>query len=259
MLDVEQGDSTLLELPNGELMLVDGGGFVTNQPNPGERVILPLLREMRKDRLRLVVLSHAHPDHLLGLIPVLREKRVDELWHPAGAAALTGAYAELLSLARAQGTRILGPDELCHRPREVGQTRVTVLGPCPVAPGVGLNDNSLVLRVEYKKRTLLLTGDAEADEERRLLERPELLKADVLKVGHHGSHTSSTEPFLAAVAPRFATISSGVRNRFDHPRRVTLDALTRHGALVLTTKRSGSLTVESDGESLSWSAFSLPR
>jgi competence protein ComEC len=259
MLDIEQGDSTLLELPSGELALVDGGGFVTDQPNPGERVILPLLREMRRSRLRLVVLSHAHPDHLLGLIPVLRETRVDELWHPAGAAATTGAYAELLRLARAQGTRILGPDELCDRPRMLGGVRIEVLGPCPVAPGVGLNDNSLVMRVVHHERSLLLTGDAEADEERRLLTRPELLRADVLKVGHHGSHTSTTEPFLAAVQPRYATISSGVRNRFDHPRQVTLDTLARHGVMTLTTKRSGSLTFESDGNELSWSVFSLPR
>ncbi len=260
MLDVEQGDSTLLELPDGKLALVDGGGFVTGQPNPGERVILPLLRALRRDELDLVVLTHAHPDHLLGLLPVLTRLRVKELWHPAGAAPEQGSYGELLRLARAQGTKILGPAELCPGPRAFGPVVVRALAPCPVAGGAGLNDNSLVLHVAFGERSLLLTGDAEAEEEARLLEyaRGEL-RADVLKVGHHGSHTSTTKAFLEAVTPRFATISSGVRNRFDHPRQSTMDTLWEHGVAVLGTKWSGSLRVESDGQSLDWSAFSVPR
>jgi competence protein ComEC len=260
MLDVEQGDSTLLELPDGKLVLVDGGGFVTGQPNPGERVILPLLRSLRRDELDLVVLTHAHPDHLLGLLPVLTRLRVKELWHPAGAAPEQGSYGQLLRLARAQGTKILGPTELCAGPRGFGPVVVRVLAPCPVAGGAGLNDNSLVLRATFGERSLLLTGDAEAEEEARLLEHVQgELRADVLKVGHHGSHTSTTKAFLEAVAPRFATISSGVRNRFDHPRQSTLDTLWEHGVAVLGTKWSGSLRVESDGQSLEWSAFSVPR
>jgi beta-lactamase superfamily II metal-dependent hydrolase len=258
MLDVGQGDATLVEFPEGSRMLIDGGGFPHGIPDPGQRVLLPLLRARRVSELEVVVLSHAHADHMQGLLAVLERHRVAELWHPAGAAPENHQYAELLRLARAQGTRLLGPAELCGNPRRFGDAVVRVVGPCPVAPGAGLNDNSLVLHVRFGARSVLFAGDAERDQEGRLLAAGAELRADVLKTGHHGSDTSTGPDFLAAVAPRWATISAGVRNRFEHPRPSTLRALEARGVAVLRTDRSGSLTVTTDGDAVRWQVFDVP-
>lgn len=258
MLDVGQGDATLVDMPDGSLVLVDGGGFPHGFPDTGRRVLLPVLRARRRGRVDVLVLSHAHADHLLGLLSVVERHPVTELWHPAGAAPETGQYGELLKRARARGVRLLGPGELCGKPRHFGEARVDVIGPCPIHPGAGLNDNSLVLRVTYGRRTLLFSGDAEREQEARLLASGAPLRADVLKVGHHGSDTSSSEPFVRAVAPRWATISAGVRNRFAHPRQTTLDRFEELGIAVLRTDRAGSLTFATDGNRVQWTVYQLP-
>jgi competence protein ComEC len=135
--------------------------------------------------------------------------------------------------------------------------RIDVLAPCP-APSSdrGPNDNSFVLRIAYGARAILLVGDAEHEEEALLLatER-ERLRADVLKVGHHGSRTSSTPAFLAAVAPREAIVSAGCRNRFGHPHAVTLSALSSAGARVWRTDRDGAIVVTTNGETLEVAAL----
>lgn len=263
MLDVGQGDSSLLELPSGGAVLIDAGGFVGSPVNPGERVVLPWLRAKRRERLDVVVLSHPHPDHFGGLRAVVDNTRIGEFWD-TGQGEAEGAgpeYAALLASLRERGVPIVRPRELCRGPRFWGEVRVRVLAPCPgYVPGRDANDNSLVLRVDYRGRSFLFVGDAERHEEHQLLDtrKPEL-RADVLKVGHHGSNTSSMPSFVAAVRPRFATISSGVRNRFGHPRPATLETFFAAGVVALRTDHMGSLSFVSDGERLDVYAFSLPR
>jgi competence protein ComEC len=132
--------------------------------------------------------------------------------------------------------------------------RVDVLAPCPdFSSDRGPNDNSFVLKITYRRRSLLLVGDAEAEEESILLgstDKADRLKADVLKVGHHGSRTSSSPAFLAAVGPKEAVISVGRRNRFGHPHPSTLEALKAAGARVWRTDIDGAVTVTTDGDSL---------
>jgi competence protein ComEC len=131
-----------------------------------------------------------------------------------------------------------------------GGATIEVLAPCPgYAPDAGANDNSLVLRLSYGKRAALLVGDAEHDEERTLAARfGRGLRADFLKVGHHGSRTSSSPALLAAVRPGVAAISAGVRNRFGHPHPRTLAALRERGIEALRTDRGGAIVWETDGE-----------
>jgi competence protein ComEC len=255
-LSVGQGDSTLVDLPDGKLMLIDGGGAPEGGPDPGARVVLPTLRARRRPRLDVVVLSHPHPDHFGGLLSVLRNVEVGELWD-SGQGALEGAgpiYAELLRVAAERGVRVLGPKELCGAPRDFGPARISLLGPCPgIIRGRNANDNSMVLRATLGKRSFLLMGDAEAEEERELVHaHGRALDSDVLKVGHHGSRTSSGDELLSAVSPRLATISCGVRNRFGHPVPKVMARLTAHGAHVLRTDRDGALQITTDGESLTW-------
>ncbi|HEY6726738.1 MAG TPA: DNA internalization-related competence protein ComEC/Rec2, partial [Polyangiaceae bacterium] len=263
MLDVGQGDATLLELPSSQALLVDAGGFVGSPVNPGERVVLPWLRARRTERLSVVALSHPHPDHFGGLRAVVEQVEVGEFWD-TGQGEAEGAgpeYAALIRALRERAVPIRRPDELCGRPRYFGAVRIDVIAPCPhFTPRRDANDNSLVLRVSYGKRRFLLTGDAEKHEEHELAERyGAALAADVLKVGHHGSRTSTTPAFLTLVQPSFATISCGVRNTFGHPHAESVATLSAARVGWLRTDRMGSLSFVTRGEQLDLYAFSFPR
>jgi competence protein ComEC len=251
VLDVGQGDAVLIDLPDGSAMLVDGGGMVGSPVDLGERVVQPVLRARRRRRLETMVLSHPHPDHFGGLASTLPHVEVGELWD-SGQGEDLGAgptYAALLAGARARGIPIRRPHDLCGAPREVGGVTIEVLAPCPgYAPDASANDSSLVLRFSYGARAALLVGDAEHEEERMLLSRaPGSLRADLLKVGHHGSRTSSSPAFLAAVRPALAAISAGVRNRFGHPHPYTLAALKAQHIEIARTDRGGEIIWETDG------------
>jgi len=252
VLDVGQGDAALLDLPDGRLWLIDGGGFVGSPVDPGRSVILPELATRRRSRIDVMVLSHPHPDHFTGLESVLRSVEVGEFWD-TGQGLAQGAgptYARIRALLRERGVPVLGPAELCGA-RERGGVTVQVLSPCPrFRPGLGANDNSLVIRLKWGKRAFLFTGDAEEEAEQHLLSAGVELTADFLKVGHHGSRTSSTPAFLDVVHPSVASMSTGVRNRFGHPHASTLEKLGARGILALRTDRYGALRVETDGRSL---------
>lgn len=254
-LDVGQGDSNLIDFPNGALMLIDAGGFVGSPVDPGKAVVLPVLRARRRTRVDIVALSHPHPDHFTGLLSALDGLEVGEFWD-SGQGEAEGAgplYAQLLRSLRARGVPIVHPDELCGHPRLLGGAELRLLAPCPsFTPHRGANDNSLVVSVSFGTRRFLLTGDAEHEEEEELLHAygPEL-RADYLKAGHHGSRTSTSEPFLARVAPALATLSCGVRNRFGHPHAATVERLASHEVRTLRLDRSGGVEVVSDGSTLS--------
>jgi competence protein ComEC len=162
-----------------------------------------------------------------------------------------GAYASVLDEMRRLGVPVLRPDVLCGA-RIVSGAHVDVLSPCPgPTPDRGPNDNSFVVRIAYGRRAVLFMGDAEREEESDLLHLdPSRLRADVLKVGHHGSRTSSSPALLAATGARDAVISVGARNRFGHPHRATLTALAAAGARIWRTDDDGAVTVETDGERL---------
>jgi beta-lactamase superfamily II metal-dependent hydrolase len=261
-LDVGQGDSTLVDFPDGSVWLVDAGGVVGSPVDPGSVAVLPLLRMRRREHLDVVVLSHPHPDHFGGLPAVLSAVSVGEIWD-SGQGEAEGAgpvYAELVRAARARGTPIFHPAELCGRPRVGGGASVELIAPCPgYVPGRDANDNSLVLRVSFGSHTALLTGDAEALEESELVAREgDKLRADLLKVGHHGSRTSTGDALLAAVRPTWATISCGVRNRFGHPHAPVMQRLLTHGVEALRLDRAGGVIWTTDGRQVSVTTTTIP-
>ena len=245
MLDVGQGDAILLRTGAGRWILFDAGP-AWNGSDAGRRVVLPYILR-RGGALESFVLSHPHSDHVGGAASVLSALRPHSYWDAAFAG---GAEAYIASLAAAKTESIEW-----HRVHPGDSVIVDGVTLSFLAPDsawtVGLKDPNLastIALVRYGLVRFLLVGDAERAEEDWLLARnPNGVRADVLKVGHHGSSTSSSDEFLAAVHPALALISVGAGNMYGHPSGDVIRALGRVGAEVLRTDESGTVVVRTDG------------
>lgn len=250
-IDVGQGDSIFVVSPDGHTMLVDAGGPTGGATHPGnfdigEDVVSPYLWSRHVHSLDVVALTHAHSDHMGGMPAVLRNFRPRELWVSHNPPI--PAYQALLSEAASLGIRVRSFSAGDTTP--FGATTVRVLSPAPrYQPGSSAtNDDSLVLHLSYAGHSALLEGDAEAPSEAAMLSLPPAdLSSDLLKVGHHGSKTSTIAPFLARVAPHLAVISVGPFNSYHHPRWETLEKLESEGARTWRTDTLGISTFFIDG------------
>lgn len=255
VLDVGQGDAIAIDLPDGSFMLIDAGGFPGQKLDVGARVIAPVLRARRRSRIDFLVLSHPHPDHYGGFATTIaRADSIGQMWdNGASGEHENREVAALKTAAREKGAILLEPSTLCGAPREIGGALIELLSPCPeVDPGESINDGSLVLKITYGRRSVLLMGDAETAAEDRLLASSAAdLRADVLKVGHHGSKTSTTPELLHAVAPTYAVVSCGARNRFGHPHAEAMEALRAAGVSVARTDSGGAWSFTTDGDAIS--------
>ena len=246
-LDVGQGEATLIVTPSGRQVLVDGG------PDPrlvtqGLGAHLPFW-----DRsLDVVALTHPHGDHLNGLLEVLERYDVDLFLHRS-ADYPTAEYTRWeQALAERDGQSTVLEAQRGHRIALGDGVVLEVLHPGPVTLDGETNNNSLVLRLSYGEVVFLLTGDVESPIESALLAQGAPLDSTVLKVGHHGSDTSSSAPFLEAVSPSLAVISVGEDNRFGHPDEEVLQrlrAMLPHDRVLLTSQQ-GDVEVTTDGERL---------
>ena len=260
VLDVGQGDSIFAAFPDGETMLVDGGGLagsgwvkgMRSGPDIGEEVVSPYLWSRGIQRLDVVALTHAHEDHLGGLPSVLENFAVRELW--IGREEDTREFANLLAVARRRGVRVVHKAE--GDAIGWGEVRGKVLWPPAAEASAGAsNEDSLVMRFADGATSFLLTGDIEQREERGIVDEDEPLAADFLKVPHHGSKTSSTAVFLDAVRPRVAVVSVGENNAYGHPSESVVERYAEDGVRLLRTDRNGAVTTLSDGHTLSVQAF----
>ena len=256
-IDVGQGDSLLLITPDGKSLLIDAGGlglaFLTNNRRAssefdvGEEVVSAVLWSRGIRRLDAVALTHAHHDHMGGMPAILRNFHPSELW--IGNNPAVPAYTDLLHQADQLHIRI--------RPLhtgdaiQLGLASFRVLAPSPsYQPGPQpANNDSLVLQARYHGSSILLAGDAEAPEENSMLTEPGL-QSILLKVGHHGSLTSTKPPFLSAIAPSWAVISCGRRNRFGHPRPEILAELQSAHARTYRTDLDGAACFQLNGQSV---------
>jgi len=245
--DVGQGDSILIDFPDGRCMLIDGGGNVTGGVDPGLAVLLPLFRARRRSRVDVVVVTHPHPDHFGGLLTFLPTIEVGEVW------MADGVLPELRGEFARRHVPVRGLADICPSPHRFGSAQVRVLGPCPdTSKASNANNASIVLKVTLGERSALLPGDAEHESEADLEERfGNQLKSDFLKVGHHGSRSSTGTTWLSTVRPTWAGISLGARNRFGHPASSTLERLQLANIVVLRTDELGSVKWETDGTRVS--------
>jgi competence protein ComEC len=244
-IDVGQGDAALLTSPTGKTVLIDGG------PPDASQALVAFLRARRARPLDLVILTHRHVDHLGGLPAVVEQ---------IGARQFMDAPTPHPGREREHLMRALDRARIPIRDAARGRTidlgagaTLTLLSP-PEPPLVGsrsdVNANSVVVRLDFGATRFLFMGDAEAVTERWLLAERADVRANVLKVAHHGGHFSSTARFLDAVRPTIAVISVGAHNDYHHPAPATLRRLEAGGARVYRTDRDGTVTIESDGRAL---------
>lgn len=235
-----QGDAVLVQGRTGAL-LVDGGTAVPDGPDLGATVVVPALRALGVRRLDLVVASHADLDHRGGLPAVLRALPVARVWLPPGGLA-DPSFAELVATARAVGAA-LEEQGAGGTPLRIGDLAVEPLWPPRGAHEGSRNDRSLTLRVALAGRRVLLPGDLEVEAERRLLASGICLRADVLKLGHHGSRTSSSAAWLAAVGGAVAVASAPRAGRFEMPHPEVVARVGAGGYALWWTGRDGAVLI----------------
>lgn len=256
VLDVGQGDSLFLSFPNGQTLLFDGGGPSGASRHKGQRmgldvgdqVVSPYLWSRGLQRIDVLALSHAHQDHLDGLLSIMDNFQVRELWvsREIRSPAFTALIAKALQKNVAVKYRTRGESFA------FGEVRGLVLWPEHPQPiAAASNNDSLVLRLEFGAHAFLLPGDIESVVEQELFAREDPLAADFLKVPHHASRTSTSPDFALAVLPRIAVMSFGENNPFGHPHQHVLDALAAMGADSYRTDRDGAVTIVTDGKNFS--------
>ena len=247
-LDVGQADATLVQLPNGRSMLVDAGGTIRGGYDVGTRVVAPALWAAGVRRLDYLVLTHGDPDHIGGAPAVMRDFAPREVWHgvpvpshePLDMLRLLARSAHLGWRARYAGDLIVD-----------GGVAIRVVHPAPPdweRPRVR-NDDSVVLELRYGNVSIVLPGDIGTEVEAGLADWP---AADlrVLKVPHHGSRSSSSAPFLAALRPDLAIVSAGRDSRFGHPHPEVVRRYADAGSTMLSTGEVGAVTLCTDGRRL---------
>ncbi|MCS7115851.1 MAG: MBL fold metallo-hydrolase [Nitrososphaerales archaeon] len=240
-IDVGQGDSIFIDT-QGKDVLIDGG-----PKSAGENVVRYLLH-LNITRIDIIIATHPHADHIGGLIVVMQE--FDLRGYPiitvydSGFKVDTKIYEEYIALAK---KRNFVKAERGQRIELDNMSCITILNPTQPPPFKDPNDNSIVVRLQVNLVSFLFTGDAEKDAERSILDAQLEVKSNILKVGHHGSRTSTSLEFLDAVKPEVAIISVGKDNPYGHPHKEIINRLVARGVRVYRTDLDGTIIISTDG------------
>ena len=238
-IDVDQGDSTFIELPNGEAMLIDAG-----EADQGDKVVTYIYTQ-GYDTIDYVVATHAHSDHIGGLPVVLDSFNIGN-FYMTSAVATTSIYEDMLNAADESGATVhdVMAGDIIY---DEANLLIEVVAP-KVIDNDEHNNNSVVIKLTYGDDKFLFTGDAEKSEEDGIWTN---IKCDVLKVGHHGSDSSSSSNFLKKVEPSYAVISCGFHNSYGHPTDDVLKRLDDRNIDVYRTDLQGTIVFTSDGSNIS--------
>ncbi len=253
--DVGQGDAMLLSAPNGKTYLIDFGGITKNYSAIAERTMLPLFKAEGIGEISGGFITHMHMDHYGGAVSMIQNIQCRTIYTSGERTQGYAAY-RLDSISQALHIPIIR----VHQGDEITVEKdlhIYTLNPETMTEEVavplsseGMNHHSLALKVVYKNSSALLLGDIEAGDEERLIKRyGDFLRCDIVKVAHHGSHTSSSEEFVKTAKPKYAVISVGKHNSFGHPAPSIVKRWIRSGASILRTDKEGAILFQSDGSS----------
>lgn len=240
-IDVGQGDSILIR--QGEYtMLIDGGTTESKDD------LLNFLAAENVDKFEYVVGTHAHEDHIGSLDDVINAYDVDEVLFPK-TSNTTKTFINLVTAVKNKGMQFTAP--VVGTEYELGDATFVIYAPLKESYS-NANNYSIVIKMTYGSNTFMFTGDAETEVETELLNSGFDLKADVLKLGHHGSSTSTSVKYLTAVSPRYAVISCGVNNKYNHPTKTTITKLKERNIPVYRTDEEGTIEAVSDGTNITF-------
>lgn len=240
-IDVGQGDSTFIRTPEGSTILIDGG-----EAEQGANV-LSFLQGLGVNKLDVVIATHAHADHIGGLITVVENMDVDAVYMPK-ALHNSKTFERFVLAVKEKGLKFKPAYAGVEIPLEGVNARF--VGPTEKEAYEDLNNSSAVLRLVYGEVGFLFTGDAETESEEEMLSSGQRLRAQVLKVGHHGSTTSTSEEFLEAVSPEYAMISCAKDNKYGHPHDEIVERLKARGVSIYRTDEYGTVHVICDGKQI---------
>ena len=240
-LDVGQGDSILIQTPKGDDILIDGG-----KNDKGDDVVA-YLRKYHVDDIDVMIATHADADHIGGLDTVLENVKVESVYMPK-VTSNTQTFEDFIMAVKNEGLKF-----------KEAKAGVSLALPGIEAEFVGpehayteSNSNSAVLKVTNGNNKFLFTGDATTESEEDMIAAGEDLEADVLKLGHHGASTSTSDDFLNHVKPKFAIVSAGINNQYGHPTAETLQKMAEHNIKVFRTDKQGTIIATSDGQKITF-------
>lgn len=240
-IDVGQGDASLIQC-DGEYMLIDGGSSSSSS------LIYTILKNKEINNLKYIIGTHGDADHIGGLAGALNYAKVGDAYCSVTESD-TRAFNSFLKYLDKQGKILKVPK--AGDTFELGSAKITILG--PINESEDSNNMSIVIKITYGKTSFLFTGDAETDEEKDIIKKYKRdINCDVLKVGHHGSASSTSTEFLNAVKPKIAVISCGLDNSYGHPTQTVLDSINKKGAEIYRTDLHGDVFCYSDGKKLTF-------
>jgi len=237
-IDVGQGDSEFIELPNGQTMLIDAG----NPENGSE--IVSYIKDLKYSKIDYLIATHPHADHIGGMATVVNELKIGKIYMPKKSTT-TKTFEGLLAAIKNKGLTV-NTAQAGVSLLKAGNISIDILAPVNIS-GDDLNQYSAVIKITYGENKFLFMGDAGEMSESQITAD---VKADVLKVGHHGSNTATSQAFLNKVSPKYAVIEVGKGNSYGHPTAATLAKLNSAGVKVYRTDESGTIIFTSDSKAI---------